>query len=32
MDVSPIIALFILYFIQNYVLRWIFDILLRMMV
>ena len=31
-DVSPIIALFILYFIQNYVLRWIFDILLRMMV
>ena len=30
-DVSPIIALFILYFIQNYVLRWIFDILLRMM-
>lgn len=29
-DVSPIIALFILYFIQNYVLIWIFNILLRL--
>lgn len=28
-DVSPIIALFILYFIQNYVLVWIFNLLLR---
>lgn len=30
-DVSPIIALFILYFIQNYVLVWIFNLLLRIM-
>ena len=28
-DVSPIISLFILYFIQNYVLVWIFNLLLR---
>lgn len=28
-DVSPIIALFILYFVQNYVLIWIFNLLLR---
>lgn len=30
-DVSPIIALFILYLVQNYVLIWIFNILLRIM-
>lgn len=29
-DVSPIIALFILYFVQNYVLIWIFNALLRL--
>lgn len=29
-DVSPIIALFILYFVQNYVLIWIFNLLLRL--
>ncbi|MDY5444704.1 MAG: YggT family protein, partial [Lactobacillus amylovorus] len=27
---SPIIALFILYFVQNYVLIWIFNLLLRL--
>lgn len=30
-DVSPIIGLFILYFVQNYVLYWIINILLRML-
>ncbi|AZN76888.1 YggT family protein [Lactobacillus acidophilus] len=29
-DISPIIGLFILYFVQNYVLVWIFNILLRL--
>lgn len=29
-DVSPIIALFILYFVQNDVLIWIFNFLLRL--
>lgn len=29
-DISPVIGLFILYFIQNYVLMWIFNILLRL--
>ena len=29
-DISPIIGLFILYFVQNYVLIWIFNILLRL--
>ncbi|MEN2347295.1 YggT family protein [Lactobacillus helveticus] len=30
-DVSSIIGLFILYFVQNYVLYWIINILLRML-
>ncbi|MBN6048689.1 YggT family protein [Lactobacillus helveticus] len=30
-DVSPIIGLFILYFVQNHVLYWIINILLRML-
>ncbi|PEG87247.1 MULTISPECIES: YggT family protein [unclassified Lactobacillus] len=30
-DISPIIRLFILYFVQNYVLFWIFNILLRVL-
>ncbi|NRO25704.1 YggT family protein [Lactobacillus helveticus] len=30
-DVSPIIGLFILYFVKNYVLYWIINILLRML-
>lgn len=30
-DISPIIGLFILYFAQNYVLFWIFNILLRVL-
>ncbi|EEJ72177.1 YggT family protein [Lactobacillus ultunensis] len=29
-DVSPIIGLFILYFVQNYILIWIFNTLLRL--
>ena len=30
-DIAPIIGLFILYFVQNYVLFWIFNILLRVL-
>lgn len=30
-DITPIIGLFILYFIQDYVLQWIQNILIRLM-
>lgn len=30
-DVSPILGIFVLYFIQTYVLRWIFNIIIRLM-
>ncbi|MDF7638813.1 YggT family protein [Lactobacillus sp. ESL0791] len=29
-DISPIIALFLLYFIQDYALRWLFELLFKL--